>query len=182
MNFLEQLTFEWYEYQGYFVRRNTLVGARKTGGFECELDVVAFHPVTGHIIHVEPSMDAHSWAERERRYKKKFEAGLKYIPSMIPGYKAGTYIEQVALFGLSKRCKRKELAGGRVMVVSEFLKEIVKMLSTQRIASAVVPEQYPLLRTVQFMCEHSSELFQNVSYPSSSGTPNGADCALFIIK
>lgn len=143
------------------MRRNTLVGARVAGGFECELDVVAFHPTTGHIIHVEPSMDAHSWAERERRYKKKFEAGRKYIPFMIPGYKAGTYIEQVALFGLLKRSTRKELAGGKVIVISDLLKEIVTVLRTQRVASAVVPEQYPLLRTVQFMCEHSSEIFHN---------------------
>lgn len=163
MNFLEQLTYEWYEYQGYFVRRNTLVGARAAGGFECELDIVAFHPITGHIIHVEPSMDAHSWAERERRYKKKFEAGRKYIPFMIPGYKLGTHIEQVALLGLLKRSNRKELAGGKVMVVSEFLQGIVKELRTRRVATAAVPEQFPLLRTVQFMCEHSSELFQNVA-------------------
>ena len=26
MNFLEELVAEWYEYQGYFVRRNVLVG------------------------------------------------------------------------------------------------------------------------------------------------------------
>jgi hypothetical protein len=162
MNFLEQLTYEWYEYQGYFVRRNTLVGARAAGGFECELDIVAFHPTTGHIIHVEPSMDAHSWAERERRYKKKFEAGRKYIPFMIPGYKLGTHIEQVALFGLLKRSNRKELAGGKIIVVSELLQVIVKELRTRRVAIAAVPEQFPLLRTVQFMCEHSSELFQNV--------------------
>ena len=25
-NFLEQLVAEWYEYQGYFVRRNVMVG------------------------------------------------------------------------------------------------------------------------------------------------------------
>lgn len=159
INFLEQLTYEWYEYQGYFVRRNTLAGARVAGGFECELDIVAFHPTTGHIIHVEPSMDAHSWAERERRYKKKFEAGRKYIPFMIPDCKTDTYIEQVALFGLMKQSKRKELAGGKVLVVSDFLEEIVKVLRTQRVANAIVPEQYPLLRTIQFMCEHSSKLF-----------------------
>jgi hypothetical protein len=161
MNFLEQLTYEWYEYQGYFVRRNTLVGARNGGGYECELDIVAFHPTTGHIIHVEPSMDAHSWDKRKERYKKKFEAGRKYIPFMIPGYKAGTHIDQVALFGLLKRSDRKELAGGRVMVVSDLLQEIVNELRTRRVASSAVPEQFPLLRTVQFMCEHSSELFQN---------------------
>ena len=73
---------------------------------------------------------------------------------MIPDCKTDTYIEQVALFGLMKQSKRKELAGGKVLVVSDFLEEIVKVLRTQRVASAIVPEQYPLLRTIQFMCEH----------------------------
>lgn len=55
-NYLEQLVAEWYEYQGYFVRRNILVGKRDKGGHECELDVVAFNPETQHLVHVEPSM------------------------------------------------------------------------------------------------------------------------------
>ncbi|MFT3735111.1 MAG: hypothetical protein QM776_08810 [Rhodocyclaceae bacterium] len=161
MNFLEQLTFEWYEYQGYFVRRNTLVGARDKGGYECELDIVAFHPTTMHIVHVEPSMDAHSWSERERRYLKKFEAGRKFIPSMIPGFKRGMGIDQIALFGLLKVSPRTQLAGGRVMTVSEFLHPVVQELRTQRVASSAVPEQYPLLRMVQFMCEYSTVSFAN---------------------
>lgn len=49
MNYLEQLISEWYEYQGYFVRRNVLVGKRSDGGWECELDVVAFHPTKKHL-------------------------------------------------------------------------------------------------------------------------------------
>lgn len=161
MNFLEQLTFEWYEYQGYFVRRNTHVGKRSAGGFECELDVVAFHPTTGHIIHIEPSMDAHSWTERERRYLKKFEAGRKYIPNMIPGYNVGTPIEQVALFGLLKSQTREELAGGKVWTVANLLQSIVSELKTRRIATEAVPEQFPLLRTIQFTCEHAAQLFPN---------------------
>ncbi len=78
-NFLEQLVGEWYEYRGYFVRRNVLVGKRAKGGYECELDVVAFNPVTRHLVHIEPSMDCDSWPVRERRYGKKFRAGRKYI-------------------------------------------------------------------------------------------------------
>ena len=57
-NYLEQLVAEWYEYQGYFIRRNVLVGKREQGGYECELDVVAFHPETKQLVHIEPSTDA----------------------------------------------------------------------------------------------------------------------------
>ena len=49
MNHLEQLFTERYEYRGYFVRRNVQVGPRLKGEYECELDVVAFHPHNGAI-------------------------------------------------------------------------------------------------------------------------------------
>ena len=39
VNFLEQLTAEWFEYRGYFVRRNIKVGKRQKGRHDCELDV-----------------------------------------------------------------------------------------------------------------------------------------------
>ena len=35
-NYLERLLAEWYEYKGYFVRRNVMVGKRAKGGHECE--------------------------------------------------------------------------------------------------------------------------------------------------
>ena len=163
MNHLEQLAYEWYEYRGYFVRRNTQVGLRVAGGYECELDIVAFHPTTGHIIHIEPSMDADSWEKRETRYSKKFKAGMKYIPFMIPDFKPGTPIEQVAMFGLLKNRNREELAGGKVWAVSDFLGDIVAALKGRKIAKEAVPEQFPLLRTIQFMCEHSSVLFPSAA-------------------
>jgi len=67
-NHLEQLLAEWYEYKGYIVKRNLQVGKRKKGGFECELDIVAFHPELKHLVHLEPSLDADSWAVREQRF------------------------------------------------------------------------------------------------------------------
>jgi hypothetical protein len=59
-NFLEQLVTEWYEYKGYFIKRNVWVGRRPQGGYECELDVVAFDPISKHLVHIEPSTDASS--------------------------------------------------------------------------------------------------------------------------
>ncbi len=44
MNFLEQLVAEWYAYKGYFVRTNIKFGKRIRGGYEGEMDVVAFDP------------------------------------------------------------------------------------------------------------------------------------------
>jgi hypothetical protein len=54
-NHLEDLAAEWYQFQGFFVRRNVQVGKRLRGGYDCELDVVAFHPAERRLIHIEPS-------------------------------------------------------------------------------------------------------------------------------
>lgn len=64
-DYLEQLAAEWYEHQDCFLRRNALVGLRAKGGYECELDRVGFHPGKRHLVHVEPTHDAHSRETRE---------------------------------------------------------------------------------------------------------------------
>jgi len=123
MNHLEQLVAEWYEYQGYFVRRNVHVGKRSNGGWECELDVVAFNPSEKHLVH----------------------------------------IEQIALFGLGSKTNNPMLAGGHVWLASDLLLQITNKLRTLRVEKAAVSEQFPLLRTIQFVCQHEAILFNNKS-------------------
>ncbi len=157
-NFLEQLIAEWYEFQGYFIRRNVLVGKRAKGGHECELDIVAFHPTKKHLIQIEPSTDASSWTKREERYKKKFEAGQKYIPALFQGLKVPKKIDQVAVFVFASKQNRNTLAGGRIVLISEILEDIFNELKSSSIFSSVIPEQFPILRTLQFVIEYRNRL------------------------
>jgi len=175
VNFLEQLVAEWYEYQGYFIRRNVRVGKRPKGGYECELDVVAFHPDTKHLVHVEPSTDAASWEERQRRYRKKFEAGRKHIPGMFPESLSGSAVpEQIALLVLTSKHQERLLAGGRVVHVSAFLERIITHFASFSMLTAQVPERFPILRTLQFVAEYRKQLFKQqpnhgVQPPPASG-------------
>ena len=172
INFLEQLVAEWYEYQGYFIRRNVRVGKRPEDGYECELDVVAFHPGTKHLLHIEPSTDAGSWDERERRYKKKFEAGRKYIPGMFPGLLPPSAVpEQIALFVLSSRNQERSLAGGRVVHVSAFLERIITQFAAVSMMKGQVPEQFTILITLQFVAEYRKQLFKQQPNPDVQPTP-----------
>ena len=157
-NYLEQLVAEWYEYQGYFVRRNVLVGKRTKGGYEGELDVVAFNPAKNHLVHIEPSMDADSWARREERYLKKFMLGRKYIPALFKGFKLPENIQQIALLGFGSKANHQALAGGEIMLVPELLSEIMCTLKSKNIASAAVSENMPLLRTLQFVSDYWKEI------------------------
>ncbi len=153
-NYLEQLVAEWYEYEGYFIRRNILVGKLPKGGYECELDIVAFHPQTKHLVHIEPTHDADSWAKREERFKKKFSAGRKYIPEIFKGLDIPKEIEQICLLGFGSNTNHPTLAGGRVVTISEFLSDIVMKIAETSIHSNAMSESHPLLRTIQFITQN----------------------------
>ena len=152
-NHLEQLVAEWYQFQGYFVRRNVPVGKRARGGYDCELDIVAFHPKDKKLVHLEPSLDSDSWPKREERYKKKFDAGRKHIPTLFPGMSLPSEPEQIALFVYGGRGDRTTLGGGSILFIRDFMADILKSLRSRRIAAAAVPEEFPLLRTLQFAAQ-----------------------------
>jgi hypothetical protein len=79
VNFLEQLVAEWFAYgRKCFVRTNVNFGPRELGGFEGEMDVVAFEPNDKLLFHVEASTDADSWDERRSRFQKKFQGAARY--------------------------------------------------------------------------------------------------------
>lgn len=148
MNHLEKLIRQYYEWKGYIVRGNVKVGRLSHGGWACELDIVAYHPETEHLVHLEPSIDAQSWKKREERFEKKFAFGKEYIcKEVFPWLASDTQIEQIAVLVTSSR---PELAGGRVLSVDEFMKEVKDEIAKIGImAKNAIPEEYDLLRTIQ---------------------------------
>jgi hypothetical protein len=147
-NHLEDLTAEWLEYNGYFVRKSVLVGPRPKGGFDGELDVVGFNPLSGHLLHIECSLDANTWERREERFSLKFERGRKHIPKLFHGIAANAALDQVALFGLGGG-ERLAVGGGRILWVTDLIADILAALSSRHPAKAAVPSTLPLLRTLQ---------------------------------
>ncbi len=168
MEYLEQLVSEWYEYQGYFVRRDLWVGLEADGSYECELNVVAFHPVKHHLVHVEPYMDCLNWTEREQHFRVKFDAGKKYLHRMF-GFEPPVTVEQVALIGLADDLRRRSVAGGKILPLSELLSEILAKFATFSVSAYMVPEQWPLLRTLQFIAEYRRDV-SAVLLPESQAT------------
>ncbi len=152
MNHLEQLIFEWLEFKGYFVRRNVKVGKLKHGGYAGELDIVAYHPDTKRVLHIEPSIDSHIWAKREARFKKKFQVGEKLIVREIfPWLRKNTKIEQWAVIMGSNK-SHDSLGGGKIYRVRDIYKMIVDDLrqkGQEEGFQIAIPEQFMLLRTIQ---------------------------------
>ena len=152
MSHLEDLIAEYYDWQGYLVKRNVKVGKLAHGGWEMELDVVAYDPHGKHLIHLEPSIDAHSWATREQRFLKKFGAGEKYIfADVFTWLGIDTPIDRVAIL-ISHPKGRNSVAGARIQSIDELASEIRSKISSRGImAKNAIPEQYPLLRTIQLL-------------------------------
>jgi hypothetical protein len=147
MNHLEQLVSEWLQYKDYFVRASVQVGPRAKGGFDGELDIVGFDFDNQHLIHVECSLDAASWKDREIKFSKKFERGRKYAKNVFKGFALPDDIDQVALLQFSG--DKAEIGGARIVTVKSFIREILDGLKGTSPASGAVPSTFPLIRTLQ---------------------------------
>lgn len=161
-NFLEQLVAEWYEYRGYFVRRNVPVGRNARGGHATELDIVAFNAATRHLVHVEPSLDAESWEKREQRFRRKFEAGRKHIPALLRGFELPDEIEQIAILGNASKANHPTLGGARVLLISDLMRQIMEALGDRKNADHLVPEHHMILRTLQCVIEYRRKVFDTL--------------------
>lgn len=160
MNYLEQLAYEWYEYLGYVVIRNRRVGLRDNGGWDGELDVIAYSSSQNKLIHIECSNDALSWNDRKIRYNKKFILGEKHIPTILPNFKGD--IEQIILLGRMEKTSKRILNKAKVITLKDFLEDIISGIQSMFLNDPshkmIIPEQYPLLRTVYYMHKYFNEV------------------------
>lgn len=149
MNFLESLAAEWYEYSGYFVRSNPRTRKRQKGGWDVEVDVLAYLPSKRCLIHIETSSDANSWQERKERFlKKKFILSRGEYESLIGS--SIDAIEKIAIVGWGST--KSDLNWGddiKVVLIPQFLKEIATKLKEISPLKQAVPESFPLLRAMQ---------------------------------
>jgi hypothetical protein len=153
-NHLETLISQYYDWKGWVVRKNVKVGPLDHGGYEGELDVVVYDPESCKVIHYEPSTDATTWAERGKRYKRKFKLGKEYISrDVFPWLKLpGSFeLEQIAVFFQVPE-HRRAFEGGRAMSIDELVKMIRDDVEKRgRVGKSAIPEQYDLLRTIQLV-------------------------------
>lgn len=157
-NYLVQLAAEWYEFQGFQVRRSVPVArAGKSGA--TDLDVIAIKPEKGEIVHLEASMDTDSWHKRDRRFRAKFKAGEGYCQELARSIKGKTRCRQRALLVYGRGAGRRSLGGGELVLMPNFLHEITEVLEQQRLQNQIVPEHLPLIRTLQFVTEYREDLF-----------------------
>jgi hypothetical protein len=150
MNFLESLAAEWYEYTGHFVRTNPRTRKRAKGGWDVELDVLAYSPADERLIHIETSGDANSWLERKDRFlKKKFILSNEEYEALI-GFKVKT-VERIAVVGWQTSTKASLKWGENITIVliPTLIEQITSKLKEIDPMRQAVPEGFPLLRAMQ---------------------------------
>ncbi len=149
MNFLESLVAEWYEFSGYFVRSNSRTRKRLKGGWDVELDVLAFSPSDQRLVHIETSGDANSWQKRKDRFlKKKFILSRKEYELLIGSNI--NIIEKIAIVGWSTTKSNLNWGNNiKVVLIPQLLEEITTKLKEISPIKQVVPESLPLLRAMQ---------------------------------
>ena len=149
MSHLEDLIVEFYDWQGYFVRRNVKVGRLAHGGWEGELDIVAYHPDRKELLHVEPSIDSLPWEKRMAKATRKLDVGKKYIKEILPWVDRMTTLKQFCVFPTRPKNHANEI-GATIISIDELMKEIRDAVRANGPAQkSAISEQYRLLRTIQ---------------------------------
>lgn len=149
MNFLEELTAEWFSLQGYFVKTNMKFGKRPKGGWVGEIDVAAFEPLSKNFVHVETSMDANKWEERIARLTRKFDDATKYYNELF-SFPIQS-ISRIAVAGFSLETGQRKIRDDiELKTCPQLINEIGAELLRRHPLKQAVPETLPLLRAMQF--------------------------------
>jgi hypothetical protein len=114
------------------------------------------------MVHIEPSLDAESWEKRERLFKKKFEAGRKYIPELFDGYDLPDDIERIAILVFASKSNHPMLGGGKVLLISDLMRQIMEDLGDKKALSNMVAEHHTILRTLQFVIEYRKKVYDTL--------------------
>lgn len=162
-NLLEELVAEWQEYQGGYVRRNIPLQKRSQGGRVGEIDILAYSPESGSLLHIETSMDSWKWEKRERIFGRKFREGEAFIrkeimPQLPHGMK--TNLIKLVVLGRASRKGRGNLGGADVRTLDELLREIMVSIRDRNAKHDAIPQHLPLLRMVQIVSDRKEMLME----------------------
>ena len=171
MNFLEQLTSEWYGYKGYFIRTNVKFGRRSKGGYMGEMDVIGYKPETQDFIHIEASTDALAWPKRKKIFERKFTDARKYYMKIFPFKQMDMKPKQIALVGFNLNPSpavtfwKSSVSSGspwgdikiEVIHIPKFFEQINTELKNKNPQNDAIPETYPLLRAAQYSAFYNKE-------------------------
>ena len=150
-NWLEQLAAEWYEYQGYLIRRNRRLDKAARGGYHHEYYLIAYCPKSRELVHVEAGQATDSWAKTTENFKRKFAGSKENCCREFEGLAEPVSFRMIALLATGSRrsSRRLEIPNVETLYLYELFAQIVERVEPEHWWTKGVPEQFPTLRTIQ---------------------------------
>lgn len=156
MNFLEELVAEWYDYRGFFVKTNIHTKKLSTGGYEGEIDVIAYDSNKKELFHIETSSDAKSWNDRKEIFQKKFNLKSEDYKKLLD--LEINSIQKIVLVSYNQPNTDIDFEDGiQLKTIPTLMLEIINDLKSLDPMKKIVNEKYPILRAIQL----SSWYFNN---------------------
>lgn len=150
-NFIKDLVCEYYEFVGFFIRRNIPIGSSRIEG-QTTIDVLAYHYSEHILFHIEKMLDGNSWDEKIVLMSDKFGMGELYYSNYVNVN--NLQIQRVTITGineidLEKAKKFERETNSKLLNIKEFMKHIKAELQKYDPFTQVIPESFPLLRAIQ---------------------------------
>jgi len=144
MNVFEELAAEWYEFQGYCVRKNVTYGKGRSGGIGIEMDLIACR-LGSDPVHLESTVTSGPTAiEKLKKHFTEAKEAYREVLNVAP-----CKVKQKAIVFSAKDRSKLEDDGVEVMSKDEFMKTIVEAMEKKNLSTDSVPHSLPLLRVVQ---------------------------------
>src|SRR5688500_15764099 len=77
---------------------------------------------------------------------------------MFSGMKTSKKVRQIALVGFGSKKNRTSIGGGEIVLIADLLVEILADLQQRPMHSQAVPEQFGLLRALQFVASFKKHI------------------------
>ncbi len=163
-NFLEQLISEYFEYNGYFTKSNIKIRKRNRGGYDREIDILAYCPKNDYVYHIETSFALVGWEREIEIFKKKFDIKIvEYAdilglnPERIKIFKRAIILEVPKKDRKNKKIEFQSKTDAKLLSIGEFMDIVKYKLQKFKPINKAVPQNLPLLRAIQFVL-HSESL------------------------
>ena len=109
------------------------------------------------LVHIEASSDRLTWEKRREKLIKKFNYRPREVLELFNGLNLPTTIERQAVF-LFKSNTLNEINDVKVIFIDDLLKEIFSNLKDKKITNEIMPETYPILRTMHILFDQRKKI------------------------
>lgn len=150
--FLLQLACEYYQFMGFFIRRNLKFGEFKLSENSGEIELLAYNYKENILFHFETAQEVGTWDNKIAKLTKKFNEAELYYSDYVNT--TDIQIQRVSVIGTGegsieniKQFEKKTRS--KLLNIKEFLKHIKVEVMKHDPYKELMPEGYPLLRAIQ---------------------------------